>query len=161
MKRLLFVFAFMAVALTACPQKADQTFTAPVLFQKSVTMQDTLFLKNGTYLLTAPSGTGQVTWSSIVDKPMVFPPAVHDHDALYKPKSYVPTWAEITGKPQEIPLPDAIEQLGYLPIPAKTTAEINALILPAGKSGIVKDKTLNVYKLWDGVGWSKIVITSN
>jgi len=158
MKRLAFVFAFLAIALTACPQRPDGTFNTIVVANKGIQFGD------GTIQLTAPVGgeVGDVYWNGILEKPLLFPPTVHTHDALYKPIGWKADWnTDILNKPQEIPLTQAIEQLGYLPIPERTTAEINSLVLPVGKSGIVKDKTLNVYRLWDGVSWSKIVITSN
>ena len=180
MKKVFFVFALLALALTACPQKADQTFDAPVLFQKSVTIQDTLFLKDGTFLLTAPAGgeVGDVYWNDILSKPSLFPPAVHSHDLLYKPIGYVPSWgevtvkpttfppaahttawAEITDKPEPIELSEALPQLDFLQPPQKTTAEIDALVMPSGSEGAeIWDKTLGVKKMWSGSVW-KILIT--
>ena len=179
-KKVFFVFALLALALTACPQKADQTFDAPVLFKKTVTLLDTLFLKDGTFLLTAPIGGegGAVYWNNILDKPALFPPTVHSHDLLYKPIGYVPSWGEVTGKPTTFPpaahttawaeiadkpelieLSEALPQLDFLQPPQKTTAEINALVMPSGSEGAeIWDKTLKVKKMWDGYLW-KIIIT--
>jgi len=112
---------------------------------------------DGTIQTTA-QGTGIVDWASVTNKPLTFPPSVHSHDALYKPIGYVPTWAEITSKPPEIDLAAAILTLGYLPIPSKTTAEINALVVPSGMAGLVYDRTLGVYKVRKGLVWA-IVIT--
>jgi hypothetical protein len=104
--------------------------------------------------------------------------ATHNHNTLYKAIGYVPAWAEITGKPTfslvattgsytdllnqppEIDLIAAIPGLNYLALPQKTTAEINALVIPAGMIALVWDKTLGVLKLWNGSVW-KITITGN
>lgn len=103
-----------------------------------------------------------------------------NHSGLYRPITWVPAWADVTGKPTTFTptahthdyntdiinkppqqdLMQAIAGLDYLPIPSKTTAQINALVMPTGASAIVKDATLNVYKVYkDGI-WS-IVITGN
>jgi hypothetical protein len=161
MKKLIFVLAFIAIAVTACPQKVDQSFDASVLFKKSITVVDTIFFGDKTFLKTAPTGSGPVLWDNILNKPSMYPPLPHNHDALYRPITWKPDYnTEILNVPKEISLAAAIEQLGYLPIPQKTTAEINAIVLAAGKSGIIMDKTLGVYKLWSGTAWSKIVITN-
>ena len=59
------------------------------------------------------------------------PPAVHGHDGSYKPISYVPSYNELTDKPAEIDLNEAIPQLSGIRLPVMTTAEITALP-PAG-----------------------------
>ena len=161
MKKVFFVFILFAMTLTACPQKADQTFDAPVLFKKSATFLDTLFLKDGTFLLTAPIGgsPGIVQWNDILSKPTLFPPETDDLDLKYLPMGYVPTWEQVTGKPSEIALNEALSELEYLPIPQKTTAQINATQVPFGVVGIIWDNDLGVLKLWDGMAW-KIIITN-
>lgn len=66
----------------------------------------------------------------------------------------VPTehaWANITGKPEDIQLGDALKQLDYLPIPEKTTIEISAMKMTG--IALVKDKTLGVLKYWNGSTW--------
>ncbi len=89
-------------------------------------------------------------WTDVTGKPSLFPPTSHTHD--YN--------TDITNKPPEQDLAVALAGLDYLPIPSKTTAQINALVMPVGSSGIVKDATLGVYKVYkDGI-WS-IVITSD
>jgi hypothetical protein len=150
MKKMIFILACMMISLVACSQ--DQTFNKPVYFNAG-------FYLNGVLYTTISTG-GVADWNTMINKPATFPPSAHNHDLLYKPIGYVPTWVEITGKPQEIPLQDAIDQLGYLPVPSKTTAQINALVIPTGKRGVVFDNTLGVYKLYDGTTWSKIVITN-
>ncbi len=151
------------------------------------------------------------TWNEITGKPTTFTPATHNHNDLYKPIGYVPTWNEITSKPATFPstwstvsgkptfstvattgsytdllnipttfvpaahthdyqtdiinkpaeqeLLQAIAGLDYLPIPRKTTAQINAMTMPANTCGLVNDITLNVLKMWDGTKWN-ILITS-
>lgn len=90
------------------------------------------------------------TWTDVTGKPTTFTPTAHTHD--YN--------TDIINKPPEKDLMEAILELDYLPIPSKTTAEINALVIPTGRAAIVKDATLGVYKVYkDGI-WS-IVITSN
>jgi hypothetical protein len=172
MKKLI-TLPLLMIALTACCQ-TDQTFNKPIYANAGI------YFLDGTFLNTALSG-GQADWNTMINKPLTFPPAVHNHDLLYKPIGYAPTWAEltgkpatfppsahttawtdITGKPTEIELIDELAKLSYLPIPSKTTTAINATIVPKGIGGIVRDTTLKppVYKYWDGSGWSKIAITN-
>jgi hypothetical protein len=108
-----------------------------------------------------PTG-GTADWLTLPNKPLTFPPSVHNHDALYRPITWNPNWVDIVDRPQQVSLEQALESMGYLPIPQRTTTEINAIVVPADKSGIVLDKTLGVYKLWNSVSqtWAKIVITS-
>ncbi len=42
-------------------------------------------------------------FSDLLDIPTTFPPAIHNHDALYKPIDYIPAWTEILGKPTTFP----------------------------------------------------------
>lgn len=79
----------------------------------------------------------------------------HNHNTLYKSISYVPTWAEITGKPAEVDLQTAISQLNVLVIPKKTTAEITAMTPTAGS--FVYDVTLNVLKIGNGTVWKTLI----
>ena len=152
MKRLIvFILAFVPF-LASC--QTDKTFKEQVTFEKGIKFND------GTTMITATSGTGIVDWASVTNKPLTFPPSTHNHDALYKPISYVPDWSQITNKPAEIELLSAIPQLVYLPIPQKTTAQINALVIPAGTIALVWDSTLGVLKIWNGTVW-KTYITAN
>lgn len=89
------------------------------------------------------------TWNDVTGKPTLFTPIAHTHD-------YV---TEITNKPPAQDLTAAIMALGYLPVPSKTTDQINATT-PTGGTGIVYDATLNVYKVYKTGGWV-IVITNN
>jgi len=92
-KTFLILTLFVAVMAANC-QKKDQTFDVPV------------WLKGGFYIgtdptlhLTFPSGTGTVTWDGVLDKPTLFPPSAHNHDALYRAITWVPTFAQVTSKP--------------------------------------------------------------
>jgi len=177
MKKLFTVALLTFIVVTACCQK-DQTF------DKAIYANAGIYFLDGTFLNTAiGGGTGVADWNTMINKPSVFPPEAHNHNLLYKPIGYVPTWAEITGKPTsypssahthdwseitnkptEIELIDELAKLNYLPIPSKSTAAINATVVAKGSGGIVRDTTLkpNVYKLWDGTTktWSKIIITN-
>lgn len=42
-------------------------------------------------------------YSDLLDIPTTFPPATHNHDALYKSIDYIPTWADVAGKPTTFP----------------------------------------------------------
>jgi hypothetical protein len=150
MKTLISIFMLLALSLTACGQ-TDQTFNKPVYLNAG-------FYVGGVFYNSIPSG-GAVNWNDILNKPATFPPSAHNHDLLYKPIGYVPSWTEITGKPQETALIDALPLLAYLPLPQKTTAEINALSVPAGVIAMIWDKTLGVLKVWDGTKW-KIYISN-
>lgn len=89
-------------------------------------------------------------YSDLLSIPSSFTPSAHTHD--YN--------TDITNKPPEKDLMAALAALDYLPLKGKTTAEINALVIPAGQGAIAFDATLGVYKFWkeaDGI-WS-IVIT--
>jgi len=179
MKRLTFILVFFMIAVTACCQ-TDQTFVKPIYANAGI------YFLDGTFLNTAIGG-GAVTWDAVLNKPVLFPPTVHSHDLLYKPIGYVPSWAEITGKPTvfapaahnhdllykpityvptwteitnkpvEIELINELPLLAYLPLPQKTTAEINATVVPAGTIAMVWDKTLQVVKLWNGSVWKTII----
>ena len=153
MKKVFFIFALLAVALTACPQKADQTFEVPVTFKQG------FYFGDGTFMSTVPTGTGgAVYWDNILAKPTLFPPQAHTHPNLYKPIEWTPTWDEVRLKPVEIELKDALSELEYMQHPKKTTAEINALVMPVGSEGSeIWDKTLGVMKLWNGVTWKTII----
>jgi hypothetical protein len=106
------------------------------------------------------------TWASLTGKPALFSGSYLDltnkptlfsgsyTDLINKPTLFSGSYVDLTNKPTEIDLQAALESLGYLPIPGKTTAEINALVMPVGKWGVVHDNTLNVYKFWNGTIWS-------
>lgn len=151
--------------LTYC--QPDKVFKETVTFEKGFNFQingviQTLPYTGGT--------TNQVEWSSILNKPLTFPPESHVH--AYKPLNYVPTWEEIehkpiffsgsyndlTDKPSEIELQDAISQMDVLIIPKLTTAEIN--VKQPLEGYFIWDKDLKVLKIGNGTAW-KILITGN
>jgi hypothetical protein len=95
-------------------------------------------------ILNKPS-TYASDWSIVANKPASYPPATHTH-----------TFAEITDKPQEVELNVAMESLDYTPPVQKTTTQINAMVMPAGKVGFIFDTTTGQLKFWNGTTW-KIV----
>lgn len=86
-------------------------------------------------------------WSVVANKPTTYPPATHTH-----------TFAEITDKPQEVELQQAMELLDYTPPVQKTTTEINAMVMPTGKVGFVFDKTTSQLKFWNGTAWKTVTL---
>ena len=145
--KLLTIF-FLATFAVACGQKADDTFLKPMYFNFGLSTTEIIF-PDGTSMNTALTG-GTTYWSDVLSKPLLFPPIAHTHDYDI----------DLTNKPGTIELAEALAQLEYLPIPGKTTAEINAIVVPVGKSGIVKDTTLDCYKVWANGVW-KVLITNN
>jgi hypothetical protein len=155
MKIIIIIFLSLLSLQASCQD--DKTFTSPATFEAGFR-----FSKTGTIYTNMPSG-GSTDWLSITNKPnffdgkyssllgtpSLFPPTAHRHD-----------YSQIDNRPSELDLSDAVSQLSYLPIPQKTTTEINAIIVPAGVVGIVYDKTLKVYKVWTETVW-KIAITGN
>lgn len=142
MKKLLFIAIVFSFGVLACGQVPP--FEKVVQFNAGFK-----FGPNGQVYTSLPT-MGNLDWVNITNKPLTFAPAAHRHN-----------WSDLDNLPVLIDLQSAIETLGYLPVPQKSTTELASVILPAGKSGIVYDKTLKVYKLWDGQGWLKIVITNN
>jgi len=138
----------IATFAVACRQKGDDTFTKPMYFNFGLTATKITF-PDGTSMNTAPTG-GATYWNDVLSKPLTFPPIAHTHNYAI----------DLTNKPGTIELATALKQLGYLPIPGQTTAAINAIVVPAGKSGIVKDVTLDCYKIWSNGIW-RIIITAN
>ena len=134
---LLLTFAY------ACGQKADDTFQKPMYFPYGI------YIGSDTNLhLTWPAGTGSTTWDGILYKPLTFPPIAHTHD--YN--------TEITNKPPEIELQEALSAMDVIVIPKRTTAQIEAMTPTAGS--FVYDVTLNVLKIDNGNVF-KILITAN
>ena len=134
----------IATFAVACGQKADDTFDKVITFNYGFRFSPT-----GQIYTSLPS-IGATYWNDVLSKPLNFPPIAHTHDYT----------TDLTKLPGTIELAEAIEQLGYLPIPGKTTAEINAIVVSAGKSGIVKDATLDCYKVWSNGAW-RIIPTTN
>jgi hypothetical protein len=101
MKKTIILLALIFVTLAVACQPKDKVFTQPIRLQGGV------YLGTETDLhLTWPTG-GSTAWSAITGKPTTLTGygitdaalATHNHNALYRPITYVPTWAEITGKP--------------------------------------------------------------
>ena len=92
MKRLILLFGLLLIVLSATCQK-DKVFTTQVTFQQGFKFGD------GTIMTTAATGVGTVTWDAITGKPTTFPPSTHNHDALYRPITWIPSFAQITSKP--------------------------------------------------------------
>ena len=131
----------------ACGQKADDTFNKPMYFNQGLTVTRITF-SDGTFIETAPTVTGSATWESILYKPLNFTPIVHTHDYA----------TEITNKPPQIPLQEALSAMDAIVIPKRTTAQIEAMTPTAGS--FVYDVTLNVLKIGNGSVF-KILITAN
>lgn len=143
MKRIILISLFFAIALMACPQKLEQTFDELILVNKGIMFADK------SVQTTAFKGSGVADWLTMLNKPLSFTPAIHNHDALYKP---------ITYEPASVTLAEAVTELGYLPIPERTTAEINALVVPKTVKALTYDKTLGVLKFWDGLKWNVVIM---
>lgn len=198
MKRL-FVFGLLILfALTATCQK-DKTFTTIVTFQQGIKFGD------GTIMTTAATGVGTVTWDAIADKPLTFPPlahnqtwstitsrpttlsgygitdaalATHNHNSLYKPLSYVPTWNEITlkpafatvattgsyedlnNKPETQELADALSSLPAAKIPVHTQTEINNMNPPATNGDLVLNSTEGIIQIYYNGAWRIFAIVN-
>ena len=146
------------------------------IFKEQITVEKGIKFGDGTIQLTAPTGSQTVTWATLTGKPSTFPPDAHNHNALYRPISYVPSWAEITSKPTTftpathghsyteitdkpgtVELQAAIQSMNVILIPKLTTAQITALTPTAGS--LVFDTSLGVLKLGTGQAW-KVLITN-
>ena len=93
MKRLIVLLAaFFVIILSAKCQK-DKIFTQQVTFQQGIKFGD------GTIQTTAGGGTTSVSWNAITGKPSTFPPSTHNHDGVYRPITWVPTFNQVTNKP--------------------------------------------------------------
>jgi len=156
--------------ILACGQSVSQTFNKIIWAKEGIKFGDnTIQTTASTASISTISWTditGKPTfatvattgsYSSLLNIPAVFPPAVHNHDGLYKPINYVPDYSEITNKPSEIELIEAISSAQYLIIPKLTTIQITTLIPQPGI--FVYDVTLNVLKYHNGTEW-KVLITN-
>lgn len=90
--------------------------------------------------------TGKYT--DLLNIPTTFAPSSHQHD--YN--------TDIVNKPAEQDLMDALKTLDYYPLKGKTTAEINALVIPPGYGAIAFDATLNVYKFYKNGVWTTAIL---
>jgi hypothetical protein len=165
MKKMKLILILLLVTFAVAFCQPDKDFNAIVTFNKGFR-----FSPAGTIYTSLPAG-GVADWNTMINKPSVFTPATHDHNSLYKAIGYVPTYAEITGKPtlfsgsytdltnkpESIELADAILSMSGIKLPVLTTTQINALTPVVGL--LVYDSTLNVLKIY--VGTWKIVITAN
>jgi len=145
---------FATVATTG---NYNDLLNIPTTFTPSAHNHDALYKPIG-YIPTWTEITGKPTfatvattgsYASLLNIPTTFNPVAHTHN--YE--------TEITNKPPEKDLLEAIAGLDYLPIPRKTTTQINALVMPSNTCGLVRDITLNVLKFWDGTMWN-VIITS-
>ena len=102
MKKTIILMALVFVTLAAACQSKDKLFPMPVWLQGGVYIGTDPVLH-----LTWPTGGGSTAWSAITGKPTTLlgygitdaAALVHNHSALYRPISYVPSWSEVTGKP--------------------------------------------------------------
>ena len=170
MKRLITILMLFTVFILSATCQKDKTFTVPVIFQQGIKFND------GTVQTTAATGIGVITWDAITGKPSTFPPATHNHNSLYRPISYVPTWSEITSKPNfatvattgsyndlsNKPLTEelsvAISKLAGVRIPVYTQTQINALT--PSKGLLVFNDTDGILQIYNGTVW-KNIITGN
>jgi len=158
----------------ACGQKADDTFTKPIYFNQPVYLYGGVYIGTDPALhLTWPTGTGSVAdWNTMINKPLTFPPSVHDHDLLYKALTYVPIWTEITDKPTtypsdwtttankpgEIELGIAISQLSAIKFPVLTQAQIDTLVPELGF--VLINSTANAMQWYNGTKWQTFPTTN-
>ena len=182
MKKLLFFLGFLS--LTAIGSCQDDTFTKPTTFTKGLTTTKIIF-SDGTSLTTTTGLGGTTTtlpWTSITGKPtlstvatsgsyadLLNKPTLFDgswNSLTGKPSTFTPaththTYAEITGKPAEQQLNDALASLTTgSPVPVLTTAQITALV-PIRPVMVIEDNgTTQVLKVWMRGAWI-ILITAN
>ena len=160
----------------------DKTFTEVVTFEKGFRFN----VSGDIQLLPYLGGSGGVVnWTDVLNKPLVFAPDLSITNPLYKPIGYVPSWAEITGKPSlfsgsyldltnkpslfsgsyldltdkpgEIELSEAIVQIKVL-FQVLTQAQIN--ILTPIKGQIVINSTDNALQWYDGTQWHTFATTN-
>lgn len=144
MKRMKILLALLLTTFAvACGQKADDTFEKMMYFNQGLTTIKITF-PDGSSISSAIGLGTTATWETLAGKPATYPS----------------DWVTMINKPGVIELKAALEQLGYLPIPTQTTAEINAMVVPVGEAGIVKDSILDCYKIWSNGAW-RILPTTN
>jgi hypothetical protein len=181
MKRMKCLLGILLLTFTFACGQSDKTFKEVVTFEKgfrftSTGVIQTIPFTGGGTSMTYPSAgipisTGTAWGTSITNNSTNWNAAYswgnhalagyamgnHNHSTLYKPLSYVPTWTEVTGKPESIELVDAILSMQGVKLPVLTTVQINALTPTVGL--LVYDSSLNVLKIYTGV-W-KTLITAN
>lgn len=136
-----FIIALLLITVLANCQD-DKTFKVRVYFPQGLTASDVTF-SDGTKLTTAPTGTGTVTWESVLNKPTFANVAVTG------------SWNDLKDKPAELNLSEAILSLPTV-IPVLTTTQINALTGVANGK-LVYDSSLNVLKIYAGGTWKTII----
>ncbi len=92
MKRMIVLIALVMLVTAAHCQKDSE-------FNKIVTFKQGIRFGDNSLQTTAATGSGTVTWDAVSGKPTLFPPAAHNHDLLYRPIAWLPTFAQVTGKP--------------------------------------------------------------
>lgn len=161
----------MAV-LTANCQNKDNTFDVRVRFNQGFEFAD------GTRMNTAGTGVGVVTWDAITLKPTLFPPSAHNHDLLYKPASWMPTWSNVLNKPvfsavatsgsfndltdvpEFIQLEEALALLNSKGsrLTVLTQVEINAIApIDLIKGLFLFNDTEGVLQVYNGIVWKTII----
>jgi len=147
MKKIILILSFMIFPfLVQCqPDK---------IFKEQITVVSIKF-GDGSVQTTALPGIASVTWTDVQNKPLTFPPATHNHDLLYKPITYVPTWTEILNKPPEEKLETAIPQLMGIKLPVMTATQISALTPVKGL--LLFNDTEGVLQIYNGTVWKTII----
>jgi hypothetical protein len=128
---------------------------------------------DGSIMNTAATGVGVVTWDAVTGKPTLFPPIAHNHDLLYKPLGWMPTWANVLDKPvfsavatsgsfndlKDVPefieIEEALPLLDGIKLPVLTQAEINALTPVKGL--LLFNDTEGVLQIYNGSTWKTII----
>ena len=146
----------------------DKTFTEVVTFEKGFRFN----VSGEIQLLPYLGGSGGVVnWTDVLNKPLVFAPDLSITNPLYKSIGYVPSWAEITGKPiffsgsyldltdkpGEIELSEAILQIPVL-FQVFTQVQINTLTPIKGQ--VVINSTDNALQWYDGTQWHTFATTN-
>jgi len=143
--KLSIILLLMTFAIACGQTKPDNTFQKPMYFPYGI------YIGTDTNLhLTWPTGSESVTWDNVLFRPLLFPPIAHTHDYNI----------DLTNKPTDVQLQEAINRLRGVILPRHTTAQINAFTLPIEEGLEIYDLTLHVKKYWNGTIW-KMIITAN
>jgi len=192
--RLILVLVFLT--LIACGQE-DKTFKEVVTFDKGFRFSSTGVIQTIPYtggggtMIYPPAGipvsTGTVWGTSITNNSINWDIAYNwgNHAGLYRPITWVPTFAQVTSKPttlsgygitdaalashnhsyntlldvpETVQLDVAISTLPGVTFPVLTQTQINALTPVKGK--VVINSTTNTMQWFDGTIW-KTFITAN
>lgn len=176
MKKTIVLMALVFVTMAAACQSKDKVFPVPVWLQGGIYIGTDPVLH-----LTWPAGGGSTAWSAITGKPTTLAGfgitdaalATHNHSSLYKPLTYVPTWAEILSKPvfatvattgsftDLVNVPEMMELEVALPsllgikLPVLTQTQINALTPVKGL--LLINDTDAVLQYFNGTVWKTII----